>query len=65
MKIIDITEKLNFEEKPQIKIQDTVITVNNEAATVLKILPKLENMKPEDINALGEFLFEKSDKSMI
>ena len=41
MKVIDITEKLNFEEKPKIKIRDTEITVNNSAVTMLKIMPKI------------------------
>ena len=40
-KIIDITDKLNFEQKPQIKIKDTVLTVNDEAVALLEILPKL------------------------
>ena len=37
-KIIDITDKLNFEQKPQIKIKDTVLTVNDEAVALLEIL---------------------------
>lgn len=65
MKVIDITEKLNFEEKPQIKIKDMMITVNNEAATILKILPKLEKMTPEDIEAICNFIFEPSELEKI
>ena len=34
-KIVDITEKLDFEQKPQIKIKGDTLTVNNEAVTVL------------------------------
>ena len=61
MKVIDITEKLNFEEKPKLKIKDTVIEVNNEAVTVLKILPKVEDMKADDIADICSDLFEPSE----
>lgn len=37
-KVIDITDKLNLEERPKIKIQKEVIEVNNDAATAMKIL---------------------------
>ena len=65
MKVIDITEKLNFEGKPKIQIKDTVIEANNEAATILKILPRLESMKPEDIEAICSFIFEPSELEKI
>ncbi len=61
MRVIDITEKLNFEEKPKLKIKDTVIEVNNEAATVLKIIPKVEDMKTDDIEDICSCLFEPSE----
>lgn len=44
-KIIDITDKLNFEERPQIKIKDTVVNVNNDATSVLKITAIFEDKK--------------------
>ena len=34
---VDITDNLNFDEKPLIQIKDTVIAVNNSAVNVLKI----------------------------
>ncbi len=51
MKVIDITEKLNFEEKPKIRIKDTEITINNSATTVLKLLSVLNKgeMSPENV----------------
>lgn len=61
MKVLDITEKLNFEEKPKLKIKDTLIEVNNEAAAVLKILPKLNTMKPEDMQEMCGYIFEPSE----
>ena len=36
-KIIDITDKLNFEEKPIIKVKDVEIKANNDAVTMLII----------------------------
>lgn len=61
-KTVDITSKLNFEEKPQLKIKDTLITVNNEAATILKLLPKMsEKVTPSAIAEMCEMLFEPSE----
>lgn len=34
----DITEKLNFEEKPALVIKDQEIEVNNDAPSVLKVM---------------------------
>lgn len=65
-KIIDITDKLNFEQKPQIKIKDTVITVNDEATSILKIMPKFNgDVTPEAINEICEVLFEPSELKKI
>lgn len=61
MKVIDITEKLNFDEKPKLKIKDTFIEVNNEATAVLKIIPKVEKMTANDIEDVCNYLFEPSE----
>lgn len=37
-KVIDITEKLNFEENPKLKIKDAEIEVNTDATTVLTLM---------------------------
>lgn len=37
-KIVDITEKLNFDENPVLKVKNVTIEVNSDAATVLKIM---------------------------
>ena len=36
-KIVDITEKLSFDENPVLKIKDVTVEVNSDAATVLKL----------------------------
>lgn len=62
MKVTDITEKLNFEEKPQIKIKDTVLTVNNEAAAILEVISKSENMKAQDIKTISNIIFDETER---
>jgi hypothetical protein len=63
-KVIDITEKLNFESKPVIKVKDIEIEVNNNAATMLKVLPLLNDATPEAISEVCKNLFigENLDK---
>ena len=68
MKVTDITEKLNFEEKPQIKIKDTVLTVNNEAAAILEAISKSENMEGHNIKTLSslkaicDIIFDETER---
>lgn len=65
-KIIDITEKLNFEAKPKLKVKDVEIEVNDSAVTMLKILPKLsEGATPATLNSLCENLFSEHDREKI
>ena len=40
--LYSLTEKLSFEENPQIKIKDKVITVKAEAETALKLMDLLD-----------------------
>ena len=61
-KIIDITDKLNFEQKPQIKIKDTVLTVNDEAVALVEILRKLNgNVTPGTISDMCNILFDEAE----
>lgn len=60
-RIVDITEKLSF-DKPQIRIGDTIITVNDEAMTMLEIMPLLEgDMKKDTIIRVCRTLFSEED----
>lgn len=60
-KIIDITEKLSL-EKPQIKIRDVILTVNDEAMTMLEIMPLLDGkMDVESINRICKTIFSEED----
>ena len=42
-KVIDITEKLNFEENPKLKIKDAEIEVNTDATTVLTLMQTISD----------------------
>lgn len=61
-KIVDITDKLNFEEKPKIVVKGEEFTVNDSATAMLKIIPELEKeATPQTINKLCETLFSAED----
>lgn len=60
-KIIDITEKLSL-EKPQIKIGDVILTVNDEAMAMLEIMPLLDgDMNAETIDRICRTIFSDED----
>lgn len=44
-RVIDITDKLNFEEKPKLLIKGCEITVNDDAPSMLKVM-ELMSVKP-------------------
>ena len=64
-KIIDITEKLNFEEKPKLKVKEIEVEVNNSAVDILQIMPKIENPSNSDLISIYETLFEKSERKKV
>ena len=43
-KIVDITEKLSFDENPVLKVKDVTVEVNSDAATVLKDRKKIDKL---------------------
>lgn len=69
-KIIDITSKLNFEEKPTIKVKDVMVKANNDAVTLLKVVAifdgdSKEQIKVSDILTVYNLLFDEEDKKKI
>ena len=59
-KIVDITEKLSFEEKPIIVIKGVELKVNDDAETVLRIMGFLNNgsdVTPGEIVEMVDLLF--------
>lgn len=64
-KRVDITDKLNFEEKPVIVIKGKEIEVNDDAATLLKVFSKVEGEKDVTVKVLSELagdIFTKEGK---
>lgn len=66
-KIIDITDKLNFEEKPCIQIKGTVLAVNNDVPSVMKIMAILEDGtgKASDVRQLVDLLFDAPEQEKL
>lgn len=66
MKVIDITDKLNFEQKPQLKIKGKTYPVNNDAKTMLEIMQITEgNIKPTDFKKMYDGLFDEEIRRQI
>lgn len=65
-RIIDITEKLNFEERPEIRIKDKTYPVNNDAKTMLEIMQITEgNFKPTDFKEMYDRIFDGETRNQI
>lgn len=63
-KIVDITEKLNFDENPCLVIKGNKIEVNADAPTMLKILgiTGKDDSTPQDILEMYEMMFPDSSQ---
>ncbi len=68
-KIIDITNKLNFEEKPTIKVKDTEFKANNDAVTMLKVVALFgengEGVAVKDVLKVYNLLFDEENRKKI
>lgn len=66
-KIIDITDKLSFEENPQIVVKDKAFTVNADAETMLKIMGVFSEEGGEMEATLKAYnlLFSEQDRKVI
>lgn len=68
-KVVDITEKLNYDENPKVKIRDKELEVNADAATVLKIMGVLGNdrtgLGAGEVLAMYELMFEEKERNKI
>lgn len=58
---IDITDKLDFAKKPELRIKDVTVTVNDEATAVLKILPLAAEDTAKNIEEIVALLFSTED----
>lgn len=58
---IDLTEKLNFADKPQIKIKDTKLTINDDTKSMLELMDILEkNSEVAMIRQAPGIIFDKT-----
>lgn len=67
-KIVDITDKLSFDENPKVVVKGKELEVNADASTVLKIMGTLgdgENVQPNDVVKMYELIFSDADREKI
>lgn len=62
---IDITDKLNFEEKPEIIIKGENYKINNESTTFLKLTPLMENPTPQSLTKAYELIFGEEERAKL
>lgn len=63
-KIIDITDKLNFEERPKFRVKGIEFEANNDAVTIIKVTAILQE-ESVDILAAYNLLFDKENQKII
>lgn len=65
-KVIDITDKLNFEESPAITIKGQTYKVNDSAETMLKLMGLFDGKsEAEAVPAAYELLFSEADRKKL
>lgn len=65
-KVIDITDKLNFEESPAITIKGQVYKVNDSAETMLKLMGLFDDRpETEAVPAAYELFFSEEDRERL
>lgn len=68
-KVIDITEQLNFEEKPKVRIKKQLLEVNDSATTTLKLMEIMSdndgNPNGKQLNDMYKALFSSEDRKKI
>lgn len=64
--LYSLTDKLKFNDDPQIEIKDKVITVKSDAETVLKLLDVLQNAgEIEGAKSAMDILLSDKDKKVV
>ena len=62
----NLTDKLNFEDAPEIEIKGKVITVKADAMTVLKVMSMADEKSEAELMAeVGNYLFSEKDRKVI
>lgn len=55
-RIVNITDKLNFEENPALQIGDMTVEVHADAETVLRLMGTFQGKDEVDINTVTEMM---------
>ena len=64
--LYSLTDKLNFNDDPQIAIKDIVITVKSDAVTVLKLMDVVKNSSEvEGAVSIMDLLLSAEDKAKV
>lgn len=65
-KVVDITDKLSFDENPKIKIRGVELDVNSDAESMLKLMGALSNMSEGEATLEAyNLLFSEEDRKKI
>lgn len=67
-RVIDISEKLNYEENPKIKVKDVELEVQSDAETMLKVLgmlPEEGEPSPSVVIKMYELIFDEKTREKI
>lgn len=65
-RVVDITDKLKFDEKPVLKIGKVEIEVNNEAEVMLKVMAAMQTKGEMDaVLECSELLFDEKNKKKL
>lgn len=64
--LYSLTDKLNFSDKPQVEIKGKILTIDNSATTVLKLMDTVQNKgELAGAQAVLDLLFDAKDRKTI
>lgn len=65
-KVVDITDKLSFDENPKLRIKDVEVTVNADAETMLRIMGAFGNESEMQASLKAyDLMFSEKDQKKI
>lgn len=65
-KVVDITDKLSFDENPKLRIKDVEVTVNADAETMLRIMGTFGNESEMQASLKAyDLMFSEKDRKKI
>ncbi len=67
-KVVDITDRLDFDGNPYIRVKDVEVEVNADAATMLKVMGVLsrdDNMGTKEVLDLYGLMFSRGERKKI